>query len=460
MPKPTTGLPQWDSFELNTTEPDTQRKEQGWLAPGGVPEKPSFLFFNYWMNDVYKWVKAINDLGILNYDAATDYVVGAIAQGSDGKVYQALVDNGPGSAIVNPVGDTTGVWGFLVPASLNRNILVNGDFNIWQRETLFVAASGDVADTWLLVKAGGMALTVTRDSDTPTESESGHGSSFSLKVDVTTGLPGGIPDGNFTFLETRVEGYDFQKMIGNTCVLSFWVKSALTGTYCVSLQNENRSDYFLLEYDINSANTWERKTLVVPDFPTSVFWNRTNGTGLRVLFALAVGVNSHGTLGGWNSGFNIRSTSNQVDFTQSGANNFWISQVQLELGETPTKFETKRIDDELSACQRYFQKSYVQGQYAGEATSNGMVSTSMSDVANSTYSIKRSVELPVGMRSLPSVTTYSTSGSGSRVDVVSGAVSPSITNISENSFVVSASDTTPTTTRLLEFQYVADATLP
>jgi len=49
-------LPEWDATEVNAVEPDATHKAQGWLAPGGIPEKPPFQTFNYWMNSAYKWI--------------------------------------------------------------------------------------------------------------------------------------------------------------------------------------------------------------------------------------------------------------------------------------------------------------------------------------------------------------------------------------------------------------------
>ena len=41
---------------------------------------------------------------------AVDYAAGAIVNGSDGNLYVALQPNGPATAAVNPVGDTSGIW--------------------------------------------------------------------------------------------------------------------------------------------------------------------------------------------------------------------------------------------------------------------------------------------------------------------------------------------------------------
>ncbi len=63
MAKPTV-LPLWDTTEVNSIAPDSDHEDQGWLAPGGVPEKPPFQTFNFWQNNVYKWIDALNELKV------------------------------------------------------------------------------------------------------------------------------------------------------------------------------------------------------------------------------------------------------------------------------------------------------------------------------------------------------------------------------------------------------------
>ena len=110
MAKPTV-LPEWDQTEVNSVEPDATHKAEGWLAPAGVPEKPPYQSFNFWQNSVWKWLEEINIKGLLGYDALTDYLANlSYAIGSDGNFYQCKINNGPSSAVVNPVGDVTGTW--------------------------------------------------------------------------------------------------------------------------------------------------------------------------------------------------------------------------------------------------------------------------------------------------------------------------------------------------------------
>jgi len=91
MTKPSS-LPEWDTTQVNITTPDAQHKAEGWLAPAGTPEKPSFEYFNQWMNHIYRWIKAWNDDGLPNWDNTTGYAVGAICTSpTDGQIYRSIL---------------------------------------------------------------------------------------------------------------------------------------------------------------------------------------------------------------------------------------------------------------------------------------------------------------------------------------------------------------------------------
>jgi len=104
-------LPEWDTTKVNTIEPDQDHKDGGWLAPDGVPEKPPFQTFNWWQNNVYDWLAELNKVGLLGYDSGTDYIATfSFAVGSDGNLYRAVANNGPGSSVVDPVTDDGTTW--------------------------------------------------------------------------------------------------------------------------------------------------------------------------------------------------------------------------------------------------------------------------------------------------------------------------------------------------------------
>ena len=90
MAKPSK-LPAWDTTEVNSVEPDTTHQDEGWLAPGGIPEKPPFQTFNHWMNAVWKWIKEFNRQGIVEWDGTTTYDINDVSKGSDGRIYMSLI---------------------------------------------------------------------------------------------------------------------------------------------------------------------------------------------------------------------------------------------------------------------------------------------------------------------------------------------------------------------------------
>ena len=90
MAKPSK-LPTWDETEVNLVEPDITHQDEGWLAPGGIPEKPPFQTFNHWMNAVWKWLKEFNQQGVVEWDGITTYQINDITKGSDGRLYESLI---------------------------------------------------------------------------------------------------------------------------------------------------------------------------------------------------------------------------------------------------------------------------------------------------------------------------------------------------------------------------------
>lgn len=234
-----------------------------------------------------------------------------------------------------------------------RNKIINGKMDISERGGSFPAIANGVysLDRWQFGNSSSAVVTISQQQDTPPNNEFLH----SLRLTVTT-ADASIAAAEVAMLGQPIEGYNIRDLIGRTFTFSFWVRSSKTGIHCVALKNQDTSNRsYIGEYTVNVANTWEYKVITVNGgLPTAGTWNYTNGLGLQVRFALAVGSNQQTTAGAWQTG-NFLATSNQVNCLDTVGNIFAITGVQLEPGASATPFEHRPFGAELALCQRYYQ---------------------------------------------------------------------------------------------------------
>jgi len=205
----------------------------------------------------------------------------------------------------------------------------------------------------------------------------------SLVATVTTaGTPAaGIENKLFQYIEGfNVADLGLGTANAQTFTLSFWVRSSVAGTYVIGLFNNDGTRAFSTTYTINSANTFEYKTITVQG-DTSGTWNTGNLIGLGVNWYLGTGSNFNISTGAWTTKAGGYGSANSiygagnasgVNWVANAGATFYITGVQLEAGSVATPFERRSYGTEDSLCKRYFQN--VIGQYMGPAiagVSNG-----------------------------------------------------------------------------------------
>jgi hypothetical protein len=252
-----------------------------------------------------------------------------------------------------------------------RNLIINGAMQVAQRGASETGVStsqyANACDRFKLNGNNG-TWTISQDTDAP----DGFSNSFKMLLTATET----IGSTSYWAVEQKIEGQNLQGLAygtssAETVTLSFYVKSNITGTYTVNLYQEDGSLNFPKTYTIDSAGTWERKTISFAG-NTSTALDNDNASSLRTTFFVVAGsgVNS-GTPGSrvaysdatWAAG-----QSAQVD----SVNDYWqITGVQLEVGDTATPFEHRSFGDELASCQRYY---YRIGDAGGGFYATGYIS--------------------------------------------------------------------------------------
>jgi len=277
----------------------------------------------------------------------------------------------------------------------NRSVVYNGAMKIAQRGTNFtgVTASGTFPVDRFLFHVGSLGTwTLSQSTDVPT----GQGLSHSIKCDVTTA--NASPSGTaYARIDQRFEGQDLQRFCKGTSnaknfAVSFWVKSPKTGTHIVQLQDQDNSRNVSKAYTVSSANTWEKKELILPADTTGAFDN-DNGGSLFLCFYLAVGTGYQGgTLQTtWGTPVNNTRATGQVNVADSTSNDFYLTGVQMEASSYCSEFEHRSFGDELLRCYRYYYR------LKGENNKTYMIGMSDNDNVN----IYGFFHFPVPMRIPP-----------------------------------------------------------
>ena len=248
-----------------------------------------------------------------------------------------------------------------------RNLIINGDMQIAQRGTSQAGVANNsnegynTLDRFALNFFGneGGAATVSQDTTVPSDTTYGKFSK-SIKIDVTTADSSISASGSHS-LQQNIEasflhhsGWDYTNS-SSKITLSFWARSVKAGDYHVNLQATDATRYFVAKYTL-VANTWKHVEVVVPGNSDLVF-NDDNGEGLQVRWMLSAGDDRNdATADTWyNPGSDFDQTTNtQVNFFDSTDNNFFLTGVQLEVGDAATNFEHLPFDVQLQRCQRYY----------------------------------------------------------------------------------------------------------
>ena len=117
----------------------------------------------------------------------------------------------------------------------------------------------------------------------------------------------------------------------------------------------------------------------------------------------------------------------QNDTVGVGAGDFLlISNVMLNVGKLAAPFERRLFHEEMTHCERYFQSTYDNGVSPGTATEVGRLehtSTRSTNAAFASNDAMLSWRFSPQMRSVPTISVYSTTGSvaGNARDVDQGA---------------------------------------
>jgi hypothetical protein len=239
-----------------------------------------------------------------------------------------------------------------------RNRIINGAMVIDQRNAGASVTAVDgtyTLDRWQTYSTPASKFSVQQNAGSVTPPVG-----FKNYLGVTSLSAYSVTSNDYFTVSQAIEGFnvadlEFGTANAKTITISFWVRSSLTGTFGAGVTNSAFNRSFPFSYTINSANTWEQKSVTIAG-DTSGTWLTNNGRGLELDFGIGIGSTNSGTAGSWQSGWKPSVTGATSVVGTNGAT-WYVTGVQLEVGSVATPFESRLYGTELQLCQRYFHSS-------------------------------------------------------------------------------------------------------
>lgn len=311
-------------------------------------------------------------------------------------------------------------------ASLARQAIINGNFDIWQRGTSLASLTDStntyLADRWYFygAKDGGTPPTIaqSRQVQTPGALDNsffhyrvavdGAGSSYGnsmvygLFQKIEHGTRYLCGDGKKITISFKARSSIANKKIGVLVSQTYGTGGSPSSTEVIN------GDNFALTSD------WQEFSLTLT---TNTLSGKTFGSNYDDSLILCFYIC-------WGSTYQDRVGASAAE-TWGGSGNVDIAQVQVCAGDIALPFEPKSFAEELLACQRYYQKSYQYNDAPGTVTAANTIQIPTAFV-RTPYLFSLSISR---MRVQPSVIVYSR-GTGS-----SGKVWDYITSSDTNASV-------------------------
>ena len=305
-------------------------------VPGPVPQDAELLA-TYLINELHRiaaGIDTVNDvLGLSKtYKVPIKPYDGQIAY-ADGVYWNP--GNGQGLYQYNGIG-----WSSVNNA--NKNYIINGKFDIAQRATSQTATGYGSLDRWGFVVTG-TTQSVTRGTLTFGQNTIPDGHPTHYVQVVTTSVAGA---NNYAIMYQKVEGVE--TLSNGKVTLTFWAYTTVAKNICIE---------FVQSFGTTGSPSASVTSIGVTTIPLTTTWKKYTVTAsIPSVNGKTIGTDNNDSfqvLFWLDAGSTYNSRTNSLG-QQSGT--FGFTSVKLEEGSAATGWDERTPQEELTLCERYYQK--------------------------------------------------------------------------------------------------------
>lgn len=239
-----------------------------------------------------------------------------------------------------------------------RNLVINGNFDVWQRNTTSTANGYGSADRWRN-EINGSTCTMSRQAFTLGQTSVPGEPTYFCRMVVTSSAGAA----NFSNLQQRIEGV--RTVAGQQVTASFWAKADAAKPIAVEL---------IQTFGTGGSPSSAVTAIGTTKTTLSTNWQKVTVTAtVPSISGKTLGSNGDDFLGliiWFDAGSNFNARTSTLG-QQSGT--FEIAQVQVEPGPVATTFEQRPYVVEYALCQRYYETGT-----AGQSINNAAAAATVS----------------------------------------------------------------------------------
>ena len=267
----------------------------------------------------------------------------------------------------------------------HRNIIINGACMVAQRGTSSGSVGYQTVDRFKL-GAGGADEVPQQYQGTLGSHESPYNEGHRYTYYIVNGnQTSGAGAGDYAEIQYKVEardmatcGWDYTSA-SSYITLSFWVKSSVgQNFYGFVYSADGTAQRYIFQTGNITANSWNKIVVTIPGGTNVQFDNDVN-EGFIIKWIPFYGTdktNNSATVGSWaNYNGAARCPDNTTTWWTTNNSTFFITGIQLEVGQQATPFEHRSYGEELARCQRYFFRMKPASNYSAYGMGGAYSST-------------------------------------------------------------------------------------
>lgn len=220
-----------------------------------------------------------------------------------------------------------------------KNLIINGNFNIWQRGTTQSAAGYGSADRWRLYN-NSTTFSLSRQEFTLGQTDVPDNPSYYISNVITS------VGGNGSYARMQQSVGDVSRLAGKKAIISFYAKANVTKNIAVE---------FVQTFGTGGSPSADVTTQGVKKFTLTTSWAKYSAqVMLASISGKTLGSDGNDALivNFWlNAGSNYNGRTGTIGLLSATVD---IAHVQLEEGDTDTAFEMRHINEEYELCNRYY----------------------------------------------------------------------------------------------------------